>query len=144
MVSLALLAQGVGLNKQPYSQSIISGLATGPQIAYLIWASGHNNSGTHSRGIVSFLRTPAARPDPVPLTPTASSPNTGKRGYKRKRQQATTGRSNTAKHSYIHTHIVSPYTKLLNPKRSAKSLSTAGVTELLPTERKLPRKRRKR
>ena len=51
---------------------------------------------------------------------------------------------NTIKHSYFHTHIVSPYTKLLNPKRSAKSLSTAGVTELLPAERKLPRKRRKR
>ena len=29
--------------------------------------------------------------------------------------------------------------KLLNPKRSAKSLSTAGVTELLPAERKIPR-----
>ena len=83
MVSIALLAQCIRLNKYSYTQFIFYGLATCRRIAYLDWASGCNDSGTHPRGIVSFLRTPAVPPDPVPLTPTTSSPNTGTRGYKR-------------------------------------------------------------
>ena len=144
LVSIALLAQGVRLNKQTYSQSIIYGLATRRRIAYIIWSSGRNDSGTHSRGIIGFLRTPDAPPDPVQLTPTTLSPKTGKRGYIKKRQRVAKGSSTTAKHSFRYSHIVSPYNKLLNPKRSAKSLSTAGVKKLMPSERKIPRKRRKR
>ena len=55
LVSIALLAQGVKLNKESYNQSIIYGLATRRQIAYLIWTSARPNGTTVPGGIVGFL-----------------------------------------------------------------------------------------
>ena len=59
MVSIALLAQGVRLNQNSYTQSIVYGLATPWRIAYLIWASARDNGRVHPRGIIGSLRTRA-------------------------------------------------------------------------------------
>ena len=144
MVLIALLAQGVCLNQHSYTQSIIYGHTTRRRIAYLIWASGSNNRGTQPSRIIGFLRTPATQPNPLPSSTAIPSPQTGKRGDRKMRQRIAKGSSTTAKYVIRHPHHVCPDSKLLNPKRSAKSLSTASTKKLTPSEKKIPRKRRKR